>query len=56
MVRIDDDAPVTTDDAPSGWVRGPVDVNLTATDTASGVASTLYSLDGSEPGSRRRGS
>lgn len=38
--------PVTTDDAPSGWVNHNVIVTLTATDDSSGVASTQYKIDG----------
>ena len=42
--------PVTTSDAPSGWVNQAVTVTLTATDTGSGMvggqAGTWYSLDG----------
>ncbi len=45
-VRIDDSAPVTTDDAPAGWVDGPVSVTLEATDTVSGLELTEYRLDG----------
>jgi hypothetical protein len=48
-VRIDDTAPVSTDDAPTGWVSGTVNVHLGATDSASGVAHTHYSTDGSAP-------
>ena len=38
-------APVTTDDAPTGWRDVPVSVTLTATDDASGVAATWYKVD-----------
>ena len=48
-VRIDRDAPVTTDDAPSTWATGTVTVHLTSTDAVSGVDETYYSLDGSDP-------
>jgi hypothetical protein len=41
-------APVTSDDVPSGWVKDPVRVTLTAQD-ADGVAATSYTLDGSDP-------
>jgi hypothetical protein len=40
VVMMDLTAPVTTDDAPSGWSRGPVTVNLTASDAKAGVAET----------------
>ena len=43
---VDNRAPATTDDAPSGWQNAPVTVTLTATDGGSGVAQTEYSLDG----------
>ena len=48
-VRIDRDAPVSTDDAPSTWATGTVTVHLTSTDAVSGVDETYYSLDGSDP-------
>jgi len=48
-VRIDNTAPVSSDDAPSGWVDGPVIVTLTPADPVSGVNALLYSIDGSEP-------
>jgi alpha-tubulin suppressor-like RCC1 family protein len=52
-VRIDRTAPVTTASAPapttSGWYTDGVAVTLTAADALSGVVSTLWSLDGSEP-------
>jgi len=48
-VRIDDTAPTSTDDAPVGWVSGPVFVTLTPVDPISGVNAVLYSTDGSEP-------
>ncbi len=38
-------APVTTHDAPAGWVPGPVSVHLSATDAGSGVDSIRFSLD-----------
>ena len=45
-VRIDAAAPVTSDDAPTGWSKTGV-VKLTATDNGgSGVAATEYKLDG----------
>jgi photosystem II stability/assembly factor-like uncharacterized protein len=41
-------APVTSDDAPAGWARTPVNVNLTAHDEegGSGIAETRYAVDG----------
>ena len=48
-MRIDDTAPIVSDDAPLPWVNGPVSVSLSATDTASGVDTLVYSVDGSEP-------
>ena len=45
-VRIDTTPPATTDDADTRWHNRAVAVTLTATDTASGVQSTGYSLDG----------
>ena len=55
VLGIDTRAPVTTDDAPSGWQAAPVAVVLTATDPTdpahpstqvSGVASTSWQVDG----------
>ncbi|MDR3686269.1 MAG: chitobiase/beta-hexosaminidase C-terminal domain-containing protein, partial [Coriobacteriia bacterium] len=46
---VDLSAPITTDNAPAGWVRNPVDVSLNATDTYSGVAQTIYGLNGAAP-------
>ena len=49
-VKIDTSAPVTTDNAPSGWQDHPVTVTLTPSDAGSGMAGgqagTWYSLDG----------
>ncbi len=50
IVRIDESAPVTTDDAPTGWVSSPISVTLHASDDLSGAPSILYSIDGSQPG------
>ena len=47
FLQIDNSAPHTTADAPSGWVTSPTDVSLIAADTLSGVAATEYSLGGS---------
>ena len=46
-VRIDTTAPVTTDDAPTGWSNSAVTVALAASDSGgSGLATTEYKLDG----------
>ena len=49
-VNIDTTAPVTTDDAPPGWVNHRVTVTLVPTDTGSGMsgglAGTWHRLDG----------
>jgi hypothetical protein len=42
----DNEAPVTTDDAPLGWANRDVQVQLNATDVGSGVAATYYRLNG----------
>src|SRR5262249_36049428 len=39
-------APETSNNAQSGWNKGPVTVNLTAKDNLSGVDATQYKLDG----------
>jgi endonuclease YncB( thermonuclease family) len=44
-VKIDKTAPVTTSNAPTNWSKDDVTINLTATDTLSGVAKTFYSVD-----------
>ena len=44
-INIDRAAPLTTADAPSGWQNNGVTVTLSASDNASGVASTQYSLN-----------
>lgn len=41
--------PVTTDDADSVWYNTEVTINLTASDDGSGVHSTYYTTDGSQP-------
>lgn len=43
---LDQVAPATTDDGPSGWVNDDVLVHLAATDAASGVAATYFAVDG----------
>ena len=50
-IKIDDTPPVTTAAitgpvGSNGWFRGPVMVNLTATDNLSGVAGTAFSTNG----------
>ena len=45
-VLVDNSAPVAADDAPADVQSGPVTVDLTASDTYSGVASIWYCLDG----------
>ncbi|TLN07768.1 hypothetical protein FDZ74_12510, partial [bacterium] len=48
-VRIDTAAPVTTDDLPRvPWLREPVSVTLTTSETVSGLAALYYSADGAE--------
>ncbi|RFB09488.1 hypothetical protein DZB84_24130 [Bacillus sp. HNG] len=42
---IDEEAPVTSIDAPTDWVNGSADVTLAATDNEVGVEKTFYSLD-----------
>jgi large repetitive protein len=48
FVKIDSIAPVTTADAKEGWNHNDFTVSLSATDDASGVKATYYSVDGSE--------
>ncbi|TVY07500.1 polysaccharide lyase family 7 protein [Paenibacillus cremeus] len=43
----DTTAPMTTDDAPQGWVNHDVVVHLTASDLGSGVADVFYTVDSS---------
>ena len=38
--------PVTTDDAPKGWVNQDTKVSFNAADASSGVAATYYTVDG----------
>jgi large repetitive protein len=47
-VKIDRTAPVTTSNAPTAWVQGDVSLTLTASDSQSGAAKTLYSVNGAE--------
>ncbi|MCM3162328.1 hypothetical protein M3607_12760 [Metabacillus litoralis] len=44
----DEEAPVTTSDAPTGWVNQDQVISLSATDNETGVAKTYYSVDGSD--------
>lgn len=44
----DEEAPVTTSDAPTGWVNQDQVITLSATDNETGVAKTYYSVDGSD--------
>ncbi len=49
QIRIDTTAPATVQSgADAGWHNAPVIVNFTATDAASGVASTEYKVDGGD--------
>lgn len=51
VAHVDGAAPVTTDDVPSGFQRGPVPVTLDATDTGgSGLASTTYVIVAADGG------
>ncbi|PKQ15982.1 MAG: hypothetical protein CVT67_06655 [Actinobacteria bacterium HGW-Actinobacteria-7] len=45
----DNEPPVTGDNIASSWTRGPVHIQLDATDAVSGVAATYYSTDGTTP-------
>lgn len=47
--NIDKTAPVTTDDAPNGWVNKDVTLNFMARDMDSGVAETYYTIDNGAP-------
>jgi large repetitive protein len=47
-VKIDKTAPTTTSNVPATWVSDDVTVTLTAEDQHSGVATTYYSINGSE--------
>jgi hypothetical protein len=44
--RVDNTAPTTGHNAPSGWQSSAVTVNLSANDGGSGVANTQYAVDG----------
>ncbi|MDQ0903121.1 fibronectin type III domain-containing protein [Paenibacillus sp. V4I7] len=47
-VKIDRTAPVTTATATEGWTKSDATVTLAAADSQSGVAKTLYSVNGGE--------
>ncbi|MGG0656074.1 OmpL47-type beta-barrel domain-containing protein [Rummeliibacillus pycnus] len=47
-VKVDKTAPETKADAPTEWVNKNVKVNLSATDSESGIAKTYYSINGSD--------
>jgi hypothetical protein len=44
-IHIDHTAPSTSSNAPSGWQKNPVTVDLSATDNLSGIAQTDYAVD-----------
>ena len=44
--KVDATTPVTSDDAPGGWQNSAVTVKLSVNETGSGVASTVYRVDG----------
>ncbi len=44
--KVDATTPVTSDDAPGGWQSAAVTVTLSVTETGSGIASTVYRVDG----------
>jgi hypothetical protein len=46
LVEAESDAPVTTDDAPAGWLSEGANVTLTSSDVGSGVFGTFYRLNG----------
>lgn len=46
VIESDPAAPVTTDNAPSGWRTTDTYVTLSASDAASGVQATYYTVDG----------
>lgn len=48
VFKLDHTPPVTTDDAPTSWVAGPVTITLTSADAHSGVAATWYSRNGGD--------
>ncbi|MEI8082057.1 MAG: carboxypeptidase-like regulatory domain-containing protein, partial [Actinomycetes bacterium] len=48
-VNVDGSAPVTSDDAPSGWSTATVAVHLVGSDSLSGTAKTFYTLGETTP-------
>jgi len=49
LIKIDKQAPTTTDDAPSGWQTAPFSFTLTPSDgSGSGVSSTAFRIDGGD--------
>jgi 5-hydroxyisourate hydrolase-like protein (transthyretin family) len=46
LVEAESDAPVTTDDAPTGWLSEGANVTLSSSDEGSGVFGTFYRLNG----------
>ena len=44
--KVDATVPVTSDDAPGGWQNTAVTVTLSVNETGSGIASTVYRVDG----------
>lgn len=46
LVHAESDAPLTVDDAPTGWQTVGANVTLTPTDAGSGVFATYYKLNG----------
>ena len=44
--KVDATVPVTSDDAPAAWQNAAVTVTLSVNETGSGVASTVYRVDG----------
>ena len=44
--KVDATVPVTSDDAPAAWQNAAIMVTLSVTETGSGVASTVYRVDG----------
>ena len=46
VAKVDATVPVTSDDAPAAWQNAAVTVTLSVNETGSGVASTVYRVDG----------
>ncbi len=49
VIPPDTEPPVTTSDIPDTWMKDPVTVTLTATDTVSDILNIWYSTDGGDP-------